>query len=171
MKNGQIGALSLALLALASVCFGSRWRRSRSLLSIHRTRYAERARLRGLHARRPALQSSWCRPAPGVVKRIQAEKERPQGDIIWGVAARCWKRTSIISRRTRRRISTPYPPNTATPTISGSATTCTCWSFCRTPRRCRRTRDRRAGPICSIRNTKARSRSRIRPIPAPPTRR
>ena len=63
-----------------------------------------------------------------LVKRLQAEKDRPQGDIIWGVSrVAAADQQGAVSRPTRRRKRTPSRPNFATPTISGSATTCTCW--------------------------------------------
>jgi iron(III) transport system substrate-binding protein len=52
-----------------------------------------------------------------IIKRIQTEKDRPAGDIIWGVSR------SLLQPRTLRRPQ----PNTGIRPISGSATICTSW--------------------------------------------
>ena len=60
-----------------------------------------------------------------IIKRIQTEKDRPGGDIIWGVSR------SLLE--TNKAYFAPYVPRTATPSprsfasraICGSATTCT----------------------------------------------
>ena len=62
-----------------------------------------------------------------VMRRLQAEKARPLGDIVWGVSR------SLL--QTNKTLFEPYASkniaatrrNTATPTICGSATTCICW--------------------------------------------
>ena len=59
-----------------------------------------------------------------IIKRIQTEKDRPAGDIIWGVSR------SLL--QTNKQFFAPYawtrpPPNTGIRPISGSATICTSW--------------------------------------------
>ena len=62
-----------------------------------------------------------------VFRRIQSERERPLGDIVWGVSRRCCAPTRRCSRPMRRRTTTRCRRISATPTTIGSAPTCTCW--------------------------------------------
>ena len=63
-----------------------------------------------------------------LVKRLQAEKERPLGDIIWGVSRSLLEsqqgavRALRVEERGRRPGRVPRPRQ-----ICGSATTCICW--------------------------------------------
>src|SRR6516165_5356090 len=82
-----------------------------------------------------------------VIKRVQTEKDRPQGDIVWGISRSLLQTNALYfdsyasQHKMRCRLSS------ATRRIAGSAPTCTCSSCCRTPSRCRRRRGPRAGRI------------------------
>ncbi len=81
-----------------------------------------------------------------VIKRLQSEKDRPQGDLVWGISR------SLLADQ-RRSTSIPTPPSTRTRSrpssairrTAGSAPTCTCSWCCRTPSRSPKRRARRPG--------------------------
>jgi ABC-type thiamine transport system substrate-binding protein len=59
-----------------------------------------------------------------LMKRIQAEKDNPQGDIIWGVSRSLLQTNRRISRRMYRRKSRRSPRISSIPIICGPAPTC-----------------------------------------------
>ena len=83
-------------------------RRRRKSSSTRPTKHAERPGVPRL-TRRPASRSSRWRPARASSSRLQAEKARPRGDIIWGVSR------SLL--QTNKALFEPYASknNAATP--------------------------------------------------------
>ena len=87
MKIGPFGALGLAMLALASVCLGSKVEAQQKVViyssnddTLHKLVFAAFTKETGI-AVEPISAGSGV-----VMKRIQTEKDRPGGDIVWGVS-------------------------------------------------------------------------------------
>jgi len=87
VKIGKFGALGLALLALGSMCLSARVEAQQKVViyssnddTLHKLVFAAFTKETGI-AVEPISAGSGV-----VVKRIQTEKDRPGGDIIWGVS-------------------------------------------------------------------------------------
>jgi len=84
---GRIGALGLALLTLGTVCVGSKVEAQQKVViyssnddTLHKLVFAAFTKETGI-AVEPISAGSGV-----VMKRIQTEKDRPGGDIVWGVS-------------------------------------------------------------------------------------
>jgi len=87
VKIGSVGALGLAVLALANVCLGSKVEAQQKVViyssnddTLHKLAFAAFTKETGI-AVEPISAGSGV-----VMKRIQTEKDRPGGDIVWGVS-------------------------------------------------------------------------------------
>jgi iron(III) transport system substrate-binding protein len=87
VKIGPFGAAGVALLALASVCLGSKAEAQQKVViyssnddTLHKLVFAAFTKETGI-AVEPISAGSGV-----VMKRIQTEKDRPGGDIVWGVS-------------------------------------------------------------------------------------
>ena len=87
MNIGRIGALGLALLTLGTVCVGSKVEAQQKVViyssnddTLHKLVFAAFTKETGI-AVEPISAGSGV-----VMKRIQTEKDRPGGDIVWGVS-------------------------------------------------------------------------------------
>ena len=87
MKIGSVGALGLAVLALANVCLGFKVEAQQKVViyssnddTLHKLAFAAFTKETGI-AVEPISAGSGV-----VMKRIQTEKDRPGGDIVWGVS-------------------------------------------------------------------------------------
>jgi len=87
VKIGSVGALGLAVLALANVCLGFKVEAQQKVViyssnddTLHKLAFAAFTKETGI-AVEPISAGSGV-----VMKRIQTEKDRPGGDIVWGVS-------------------------------------------------------------------------------------
>ena len=169
----RLRGLGLAVLAAGAFLFGaSGGAEAQQKLVIYSANDStlERSRLRTPSPRRPASRSRPCRRARACsMKRIQAEKDNPQGDIIWGVSRSLLQTNKAYFAPYKSKENARDPARFPRPRQSLDRDQCASpGGDARTPSLSRRARGRRPGPIFSTRNTRARSPSPIRRIRAPP---
>ena len=121
--------LALLLLALASACASSSGAEAQQKVviyssnddTLHKLVFAAFTKETGI-AVEPVSAGSGV-----IIKRIQTEKDRPGGDIIWGVSRSLLETNKQYFSPYLRRTTTRRPPNIESRPTSGSATICTCW--------------------------------------------